>query len=72
MTHQNSVMIRWAGRTVTPKQFKAAIDALGLSQGRAAKLCGFHPRSAHLPRRMRMKLLLTGVAALLRSAYADF
>jgi hypothetical protein len=26
---------------VTPRQFKAAIDGLGLSQGRAAKLCGF-------------------------------
>jgi hypothetical protein len=31
---------------VTPKQFKAALKALGLSQGRAAKLCGLHPRSA--------------------------
>jgi DNA-binding transcriptional regulator YiaG len=34
------------GRTVTPKQFKAAIEALGLSQGRAARLCGFHARTA--------------------------
>jgi DNA-binding transcriptional regulator YiaG len=39
-------VIRWSGRTVTPKQFKAAIDELGLSQGRAARLCGFHPRTA--------------------------
>ena len=31
---------------VTPRQFKAALKTLGLSQGRAAKLCGVHPRSA--------------------------
>jgi hypothetical protein len=34
------------GRTVTPKHFKATIDKLGLSQGRAAKLCGFHAGTA--------------------------
>ena len=32
--------------TLTPRQFKAALKALGLSQGRVAKLCGLHPRSA--------------------------
>lgn len=31
---------------MTPRQFKAAINELGLSQGRAAKLCGFHARTA--------------------------
>ena len=31
---------------MTPRQFKAALKTLGLSQGRVAKLCGLHPRSA--------------------------
>lgn len=34
------------GRTLTPRQFKAAIKALGLSQGRAAKLCGYYSGTA--------------------------
>ena len=29
--------------TLTPRQFKAAIRALGLSQGQAARLCGYYP-----------------------------
>jgi DNA-binding transcriptional regulator YiaG len=32
--------------TLTPRQFKASIKALGLSQGRAARLCGFHGSTA--------------------------
>ena len=32
--------------TLTPRQFKMAIRALGLSQARAAKLCGYYPGTA--------------------------
>ena len=35
-----------SGLTLTPSQFKRAIRALGLSQGRAAKLCGYYPGTA--------------------------
>ena len=31
---------------MTPRQFKAAIRALGLSQGQAARLCGYYPGTA--------------------------
>ena len=31
---------------MTPRQFKAAIRALGLSQGHAARLCGYYPGTA--------------------------
>jgi hypothetical protein len=34
------------GGEMTPGQYKAAIRALRLSQGRSAKLCGFHPGTA--------------------------
>ena len=35
-----------SGLTLTPRQFKAAIRALGLSQGQAARLCGYYPGTA--------------------------
>jgi hypothetical protein len=34
------------GPILTPQQFKAAIKALELSQGRAARLCGYYPGTA--------------------------
>jgi hypothetical protein len=34
------------GLTLTSRQFKMAIRSLGLSQGRAARLCGYYPGTA--------------------------
>jgi DNA-binding transcriptional regulator YiaG len=34
------------GPPMTPRQFKASITALGLSQGRTARLCGYYPGTA--------------------------
>ena len=37
------MIVNNSGLTLTPRQFKAAIRALGLSQARAAMLCGCIP-----------------------------
>ena len=40
------MIVNDSGLTLTPRQFKMAIRSLGLSQGRAARLCGYYPGTA--------------------------